>query len=84
MAPRAPDAARRLAAIVESSDDAILSIDLTGTLTSWNRGAEQLYGYSASEALGLNVRALVPPDRQGEEEQLLSSRRRNRLSSNVG
>ena len=52
----------RLAAIVESSDDAIISIDAKGILTGWNKGAEQLYGYSAHEAVGRPVSLLIPSD----------------------
>jgi PAS domain S-box-containing protein len=60
---------REMAAIVESSDDAIFSMDLDGKIASWNRGAEQLYGYPAQEAVGCTVRILVPPERQGEVER---------------
>ena len=58
----------RLAAIVESSEDAILSTTLGGAITSWNRGAERLYGYSAAEVMGTRVPALVPSG-SAEEEQ---------------
>jgi len=58
---------RRLAAIIASTDDAILSADLDMTITSWNRGAERLYGYGAKEMIGQSVLALIPED-QGEEE----------------
>jgi PAS domain S-box-containing protein len=54
----------RLAAIVESSDDAVISIDLQGAIATWNRGAEQLYGYAAAEAIGQPAAILLPPDRQ--------------------
>lgn len=60
------------AAIVESADDAILSKRLDGTITSWNRGAEELYGYSAAETIGRNVRMLVPPGRPEEISQVLA------------
>ena len=53
----------RLAAIVQSSDDAILSKSLDGTILSWNRGAERIYGYSAEEVVGKPVSFLAPPDR---------------------
>jgi PAS domain S-box-containing protein len=55
-----------LAAIVSSSDDAILSKDLDGTITSWNAAAERLYGYSAQEMVGQSVSRIFPPDRQDE------------------
>src|SRR5216684_1065079 len=63
---RAEQARQHIAAIVESSDDAILSKDMNGIITSWNRGAEQLYGYSAGEAIGKHVSILAPPG-QGDE-----------------
>jgi len=56
----------RLAAVVESSVDAIFSKDLDGTIRTWNRGAERLYGYSRDEAVGRSVKMLVPPDRADE------------------
>ncbi len=68
----AEEEARRLAAIVESSEDAILSEDLNGIITSWNRGSEQLYGYSAAECLGRSILFLIPEGREQEERTLLS------------
>jgi PAS domain S-box-containing protein len=62
---------RRLAAVVDSSADAILSKDREGRVTSWNRGAESLYGYTASEIVGQLVGVLVPGDRAGEEQAIL-------------
>ena len=52
-----------LAAIVESSDDAIIGKSLDGMITSWNSGAEKLYGYTKEEAVGKSISMLVPPDR---------------------
>jgi PAS domain S-box-containing protein len=66
----------RLAAIVDSSDDAILSKALDGTILSWNKGAERLYGYSAEEAVGQNITMLVPPDRPEEVPDILVRIRR--------
>jgi PAS domain S-box-containing protein len=63
---RTEEARSRLAAIVESSDDAIISKDLNGTIMSWNDGAQRLYGYSAAEALGRPVSILMLPDQQDQ------------------
>jgi PAS domain S-box-containing protein len=60
-------AAARLGAIVETSDDAIVSIDLAGVVTSWNGGAERLYGYTAEEVVGRPVAILMPPAARDEE-----------------
>jgi two-component system sensor kinase FixL len=68
---RSVEVAQRLASIVESSDDAILSIDLSGVITSWNEGAERLYGFAAEEIIGLPIAMIVPPDRQDEEPRIL-------------
>jgi diguanylate cyclase (GGDEF)-like protein/PAS domain S-box-containing protein len=61
----------RLAAIVQQSDDAIIGIELDGNVTSWNRGAERVYGYSAVEALGRNISFSVPPEKHAELHVLL-------------
>ncbi|HUF92205.1 MAG TPA: ATP-binding protein [Candidatus Limnocylindria bacterium] len=63
--------AARLAAIVDSSDDAIVSKDLFGVITSWNPAAERMFGYSAAEAVGQPIYLIIPADRQHEEEGVL-------------
>ena len=63
--------AQRLAALVESSDDAILSLDLEGTIATWNRGAAELFGYAADEIIGKPVTLLIPADRKDEEPGIL-------------
>lgn len=68
--------ARRLASIVESSDDAIISKNLDGTIVSWNRGAERVFGYTAAEAVGQSVLMLIPPDRHNEEPGIIERIRR--------
>jgi PAS domain S-box-containing protein len=60
-----------LAAIVRSSDDAILSKDRNAIVTSWNEAAERLYGYSADEVVGQSVAIIIPPERQGEEFEII-------------
>ena len=62
----------RLAAVVESSDDAIISKTLDGTVTAWNSGAEKLFGYSSAEALGKSLDRLLPPERANEESDILA------------
>ncbi len=66
----------RLAAIVESSADAIVGKDLEGRITSWNLGAENMFGYGAVEMLGTPMARLVPPDRQAEEVEVMEAIRR--------
>jgi len=69
-------ASQRLTAIVESSDDAILSKDVNGIITSWNGGAERLFGYREHEVVGKPVTILIPYDRQDEEPEILARIRR--------
>jgi PAS domain S-box-containing protein len=64
-------AAQQLAAIVESSDDAIISKDLNRIIKTWNLGAERLFGYTAEEAIGKPITILIPPDRLDEEPEIL-------------
>jgi len=68
---RLDEAQARLAAIVESSDDAIVSKDLNGIVKSWNVGAEAIFGYPAEEMIGQPIHKLLPDDRQGEENLIL-------------
>ncbi len=69
---KAEGAMRQLAAIVQSSDDAIISKDRQGVITSWNVGAERLFGYTAEEIVGRSVMLLIPPDREDEEPGIVS------------
>jgi PAS domain S-box-containing protein len=68
---RADAGARRLASIVQSSNEAIISKTLEGIITSWNRGAERLFGYTAEEVIGKPVTMLIPEDRMNEETEIL-------------
>ena len=75
-AMKAEHAAGLLAAIIDSSDDAIISKSLDGVITSWNRSAERLFGYTAEEALGRHITLIVPSDRRNEEAMILDRLRR--------
>lgn len=72
----AADFRNRLSAIVENSDDAIIGKDLDGRITSWNKGAERIFGYSPQEAIGRPITMLIPPDRLAEEPEILAQLRR--------
>jgi PAS domain S-box-containing protein len=68
---RAQEAQAHLATIIDSSDDAIVTKSLDGTITSWNRGAERVFGYTADEVMGRSILILLPPERQDEEHGIL-------------
>ena len=73
---QADEARARLVAIVDSSDDAIVGKTLDGIIVSWNRGAEKIFGYTATEAVGRSIVIIIPPDRRGEEDEVLARIRR--------
>jgi PAS domain S-box-containing protein len=66
----------RLAAIVQSSDDAIISKDLNGVITTWNEGAERIFGHTTEEAVGQHITLIIPPDRTSEEVMILDKLRK--------
>ena len=68
---RAETALVRLAAIVESSDDAIISKNLNGVITSWNAGAQRMFGYTEAEVLGQSITTIIPPELRDEEAGIL-------------
>jgi PAS domain S-box-containing protein len=67
------DASQRLAAIVESSDDAIIGKDLNGVVTTWNPCAERVFGYKAEEMIGQSIRKVIPPEVQADEDRIMSA-----------
>jgi PAS domain S-box-containing protein len=64
--------AARLAAIVSSSEDAIVSKTLEGVVTSWNGGAERIFGYAPEEMIGQSIKRIIPPELQAEEDEILA------------
>jgi PAS domain S-box-containing protein len=66
----------KLAAIISNSDDAILSKELDGTISSWNPGAEKIFGYNEKEVVGKNIQILIPPDRHNEEPEIIEKIKR--------
>jgi PAS domain S-box-containing protein len=70
---KALDASQRLAAIVESSDDAIIGKDLNGIVTSWNSSAERLFGYTAEEMIGQSIRKVIPQDVFADEDRIMAA-----------
>ncbi|MGH8273126.1 MAG: PAS domain S-box protein [Gammaproteobacteria bacterium] len=81
---QAEGAAQQLAAIVESSDDAIVRKDLNGIIQTWNRGAERLFGYRAEEVIGQSITILFPPGHEDEESKILASIRRGDSVNHYG
>ena len=73
MSQGSPDSSARLAAIVASSEDAIISHDLNGFISTWNTAAERMFGYTTEEALGQHISFLVPDDHRSEEDQVLEN-----------
>jgi PAS domain S-box-containing protein len=73
----------RLAAIIDSSDDAIISKDLSGIILTWNQGAERLFGYAAKEVIGESINLLVPQDRLSEESNILACIRKGERIDHV-
>src|SRR5215216_4741666 len=64
--------ARRLAAIIDSSEDAIVSKDLNGVIQTWNTSAERMFGYTADEAVGQSIMLIIPAERRSEEDKILA------------
>lgn len=75
---KATEIKKHLAAIVSSSDDAIISKSLDGFITSWNRAAQNIYGYTPKEAIGKHISLIIPPDLLHEEEKILNTLRKGR------
>jgi PAS domain S-box-containing protein len=71
-----------LASIVESSEDAIVSKSLDGIIQSWNAAAERVFGFTEAEAVGRHISIIIPPDRTGEEEQIIARLRAGEATEN--
>jgi two-component system CheB/CheR fusion protein len=78
------EARRRLAAIVESSEDAIVSEDLNGIVTSWNRAAERIFGHSAKEMIGAPIATIIPPELLEDEKKILETIQRGERIEHFG
>jgi PAS domain S-box-containing protein len=76
---QAEEVRARLSAIVDSADDAIVGKNLEGIITSWNRGAENIFGYTAAEALGRHISLIIPEERAAEEDLVLAQIRRGEI-----
>src|SRR3954467_354598 len=74
--PSSAEARSRLAAIIDSSDDAIVSKTLEGIIKTWNKGAERIFGWKAEEVIGKPITIIIPEDRLGEEPDILARIRR--------
>ena len=72
-----------LASLVESTDECIIGKTLDGTISTWNRGAEELFGYSASEAIGQNINIIIPSDRHEEERKIMAQIRKGQRTENL-
>jgi PAS domain S-box-containing protein len=77
----AEQSSQLLASIIATSDDAIVSKDLNGIVTSWNKGAERIFGYAADEMIGRSITKIIPPDRHNEELEILDQIRRGEAVS---
>src|SRR6476620_1964102 len=73
------DPQAHLAAIIQSSDDAIVSKDLNGIIKSWNPAAERMFGYTSDEAVGSSIYLIIPEERKGEEAQVIASIKRGEI-----
>src|SRR3954453_9239603 len=77
------EAQAHLAAIVESSDDAIVSKTLQGIIQTWNKGAERIFGWTSDEVVGKPITIIIPPDRQDEEPRILARLREGKRVDHI-